>query len=150
MSVVVAVDPPVTLMAGLRQRLGSGLLAVSLPVAAIGLRFWNPGSTSSLPVPTICPFRTCTGQACPGCGLTRSVGSLLNGDVAESVRLHPLAVVVMAQALLLWVLLLVRRTGHPATLWLTRWWLGAGVLSAWLFVGVWVVRWRFGLLDAVL
>ena len=40
--------------------------------------------------PPLCPFRLVTGLPCPGCGLTRSLVSLLHGDVSAAVLFHPL------------------------------------------------------------
>jgi len=37
-----------------------------------------------------CGFKVLTGAPCPGCGMTRSVGALLRGDLAASLRFHPL------------------------------------------------------------
>ncbi len=50
--------------------------------------------------PVLCPFRRCTGGYCPGCGLTRSGGRLLRGDVAGSVQQHPYLIVGAVQAVL--------------------------------------------------
>lgn len=36
-----------------------------------------------------CPFKSCTGIDCPGCGLQRSVVKLLEGDISASVDQHP-------------------------------------------------------------
>jgi len=35
-----------------------------------------------------CPFLSVTGLPCPGCGLTRSCGCLLRGELAQSVTWH--------------------------------------------------------------
>ncbi len=35
-----------------------------------------------------CPFLSLTGLPCPGCGLTRSCGCLLRGDLAQSFSWH--------------------------------------------------------------
>ena len=48
--------------------------------------------------PVLCPFRRCTGGYCPGCGLTRSGGRLLRGDVVGSYQQHPYLVFGVAQA----------------------------------------------------
>ena len=47
--------------------------------------------------PILCPFRRCTGGYCPGCGMTRSAGQLLRGDLAGSWRYHPFLVLAFAQ-----------------------------------------------------
>ncbi|MFD0894123.1 DUF2752 domain-containing protein [Luteolibacter ambystomatis] len=38
-----------------------------------------------------CPFKSVTGHACPGCGLTRATLAMLRGDWAAMVKFHPLA-----------------------------------------------------------
>lgn len=40
-----------------------------------------------------CPFRAMTGLRCPGCGGTRAMYSLLHGDLAGTVRMNPLILV---------------------------------------------------------
>lgn len=50
---------------------------------------------------TVCIFKNVTGWACPSCGITRSVLSLLHGRVGEALWINPLGVV----ALLLLVLI---------------------------------------------
>lgn len=47
--------------------------------------------------PVLCPLRRCSGGYCPACGLTRSGGRLLRGDVAGSWAQHPFLLVAMAQ-----------------------------------------------------
>lgn len=44
-----------------------------------------------------CPFRLATGGWCPGCGGTRALKHLVHGDVASSLTLNPLLLVVMTQ-----------------------------------------------------
>ncbi|MBO5761541.1 MAG: DUF2752 domain-containing protein [Lentisphaeria bacterium] len=43
----------------------------------------------------LCIFRIFTGLPCPGCGLTRSFLLLLQGDMGNSFRLHPLLLPVL-------------------------------------------------------
>ncbi len=45
----------------------------------------------------LCPLRRCSGGYCPGCGLTRSSGQLLRGDLAGSWRQHPYLLLALAQ-----------------------------------------------------
>lgn len=95
--------------------------------------------------PVLCPFRLCTGQACPACGLTRATVQLLSGDFAASWRQHPLAGLLMVQVAVVAALQL-RVAGRA------RWNRASGpilVVNAIVFGGVWVLRWRLGLLDAV-
>jgi hypothetical protein len=47
-------------------------------------------------LPTVCPFRLLTGHRCPLCGLTRSVSSLLRGEMRRSFREHPAGPVLFA------------------------------------------------------
>jgi hypothetical protein len=42
-----------------------------------------------------CPVATFLHEPCPGCGMTRAIRLLLRGDVAGSLRMHPLAVPVL-------------------------------------------------------
>ena len=49
----------------------------------------------------LCPFRRCTGGYCPGCGITRSAGHLLRGDVRASVVAHPYLLLLITQVLAL-------------------------------------------------
>jgi hypothetical protein len=119
------------------------LLLVGGAASAIALRMWDPAQPST---PTICPFRLCTGHACPGCGLTRATAWLARGDVAESVRVHPLAPVIVAQLVLLWIWAVSRkpsgiRRGRPAVVVVL-----AG-LNAVALVLTWLVRWRTGSLT---
>lgn len=39
---------------------------------------------------TVCLFKNATGLACPSCGLTRAVLSLMTGDIQESLMINPL------------------------------------------------------------
>lgn len=51
--------------------------------------------------PVLCPLRRWTGLLCPGCGLTRSLSSLLHGDVLGALVFHPGGLLVAA-VLLVW------------------------------------------------
>jgi len=44
--------------------------------------------------PVLCPTRRFFGLPCPGCGMTRALARLWEGDLSASVRLHPFAPIV--------------------------------------------------------
>lgn len=98
-------------------------------------------------LPVLCPFRICTGHACPGCGLTRSIGALLRGDLDLSFRYHPLGLVLAVQVIVI-VAIYAMRPQLTASDLLARSqvliWANVAVLGA-----VWAVRWQLGLLDFV-
>lgn len=119
------------------------LPALSLPLGTAGAL--AAGSLAA--APTVCPFRICTGQACPGCGMTRGIAAALRGDLPLSVRYHPLAMVVGAQLMVAWIVYLrVGANGWPDLL-------RRAVPLLWLNVVAllitWVLRWHLGLLDLV-
>lgn len=45
----------------------------------------------------LCPLRRCSGGYCPGCGLTRSAGQLVRGDLAGSWSQHPFLLLAFGQ-----------------------------------------------------
>ena len=49
----------------------------------------------SLPQVQLCIAKVSTGYPCPGCGMTRAVVNLGNGEMLESLRFHPLGVVLV-------------------------------------------------------
>ena len=75
--------------------LAGGLGAAGLAVLAA----WTPpgdGSTS------LCLTRRIVGLPCPGCGLTRGLAHLVQGDLARVLELHPLAPLVLLDAAAGW------------------------------------------------
>jgi hypothetical protein len=46
--------------------------------------------------PTLCPFRLLTGLPCPGCGMGHALVFALRGDLASSLRFHPLGLPLLA------------------------------------------------------
>lgn len=104
-------------------------------MVAVGLRVWSVGDSGA----SICFVKQCTGASCPGCGMTRSLGHLVRGDLASSWRLHPLAIVFLVEAVVVWIILEATRTRRVTFDWHrhgTRW-LAAHIP---LLIGVWVVR----------
>ena len=54
------------------------------------------GILALLPIPIFsCPWKSCTGLPCPGCGMTRSVMALLKGDIALSLKENALTLVIL-------------------------------------------------------
>ncbi len=74
-----------------RFGLGLVLTVVFAAMAAVAAMAADEG-------PVLCPIRRCTGGFCPGCGLTRSGGRLLRGDVAGAWAQHPYTIMALAQA----------------------------------------------------
>lgn len=73
-------------------------IAASLVVAGCGawvLWRFPPDIYRFYPV---CPIHTYLHLQCPGCGTTRALAALLHGRFAESLRLNPLAVLVVLPA----------------------------------------------------
>ncbi|MGI9598168.1 MAG: DUF2752 domain-containing protein [Acidimicrobiales bacterium] len=68
-------------------RFGAAIVGIFLVLAAL----------SNDDGPVLCPLRRCSGGFCPSCGLTRSGGRLLRGDVAGSWAQHPYLLIAVAQ-----------------------------------------------------
>ena len=67
---------------------GCSLLALALGIVA----FFDPSTHQFFP---LCAFHEVTGLYCPGCGSTRCLHSLLNGDMAAALGYNPLTVLAM-------------------------------------------------------
>ncbi len=115
-----------------------------LPIGALLLAIWTPSDRGFV----VCPFRVLTGHACPGCGMTRALSYLLNGDWTGAVAYHPLAPVVGLVLTGVWFYQLGLQQGWwkhlPRRLFLT-----GGVAMAVSLLAVWVVRWSAGTLPPV-
>ena len=92
---------------------GCSLLALALGIVA----FFNPSTHQFFPS---CAFHEVTGLYCPGCGSTRFLHSLLQGDIAAALGYNPLAVLampVLAAGLFLPTEMCRKWAYHPATGW---------------------------------
>jgi hypothetical protein len=114
-------------------------------VLAGGLVLWDPARRGG---PPLCPYRALTGHSCPGCGLTRSAGSLLRGRWHEAVTLHPLAPVLVAQVVLACVAFVVLGRGLRSRVpsWSLAVLLGANAVA---LLAVWAVRSSTGRLSVL-
>jgi uncharacterized protein DUF2752 len=96
----------------------------------------------TLPAIPLCAFKLWTGRPCPGCGMTRSIVHLAEGDVAGSFRLHPLGIVFAACGLLLAAGATVGAVRGEDPVW--RWLQRRGGVAVFVLVGallaVWVLR----------
>ncbi len=110
------------------------LLAIPF-VAAITLATIAPSDGS----PTICGFATCTGVACPGCGMTRAAGHLIRGNLIEALRYHPLILLLVAELLGAWTIWAAHQAGWIR--WRHRRWVDVVIGgTAALLVIVWIAR----------
>ena len=63
------------------------------------LALWSPPDDPAL---SICFTRRVLGLPCPGCGVTRALSQLLQGNLARAMELHPLAPLVAVDAAAGW------------------------------------------------
>ena len=125
-------------------------LVVALCLAPVALAWWlapaPPGgalTVSGVALPEACGLKRTMGLACPGCGLTRSWVSAMEGDLAGSFAFHPLGWLLLLYAMAQAVRHLVWLGVPPARAGVERagWWLDRGVvLVALLLLLVWLPR----------
>lgn len=97
--------------------------------------------------PVLCLFRRALALPCPGCGMTRALGHLANGDLAMAAALHPLAPLVAAELAAGWGFLGLVAHGlvrPPRRARIDRWIVATGLL----LLAVWVGRLAIGDLSA--
>ena len=82
----------------------------------------------------MCIIRMILGIDCPGCGLLHAVGFLLQGEIEESIVLHPMAIVVVGWGFYQIVLQVLRQPNHPM---ISRWFSHGLVFGLAVF---WVVK----------
>ncbi len=89
-----------------------------------------------------CAFLAITGAPCPGCGMTRAGMALLCGEVAASLRHHPLVLpLALVSAAALAMGILEAATGRPVLRRAAaRLGLALAVAGLVLLAGVWLVR----------
>lgn len=81
-----------------------------------------------------CPFKTLTGWGCPGCGSTRMLHQLVNGDITSAARYNIVALVMVPVAVWMWLRWTQQRLGYRP---LPTWRPPARIL--WMSLAVWMV-----------
>jgi hypothetical protein len=88
----------------------------------------------------LCPFQRITHLPCPGCGMTRALLALVQGDPCRALAIHPLSPVAAALLCGWWVNNLLLAWGRPRALKVpdrvTRLWWVALVIA----LALWVAR----------
>jgi Protein of unknown function (DUF2752) len=77
----------------------------------------------------ICPFRSITGYACPGCGSLRAVHDLATGNLAGALQRNVLTVLALPLLALLWVRWLRTNVSGPRAAILPPWLLRSALWS---------------------
>lgn len=85
---------PLFLQRPLARWVGVALFSTAIWLAARSTNGFTNG-------PILCPFRRLTGHVCPFCGTSRSIGALMNGDLAASLAFNPLGLM-LTSVLLFW------------------------------------------------
>jgi hypothetical protein len=115
------------------RRLPDAALFVGGLALAVVLHVVDPSEASV----AVCPFRTVTGLACPGCGTLRCLHALLHGNVAEALDRNALTVLVLPLLVAAWVLAGLRAvSGRPVRTPVTPAWairtLAVGTVAFWV------------------
>ena len=82
------------------------LLLGTATLGGYGYLIWAYASHANYNNPTPCLFKNITGIACPSCGSTRSLISIINGNFTDAFFINPLGYVIaiILLALPLWLL----------------------------------------------
>ncbi len=80
----------------------------TLSFIVVGLGYYLFTSITKIGIP--CMFETVTGMSCPGCGVTRSLSSIIEGDIAGAFQynfglmiLSPIILVIIAYTWYMWM-----------------------------------------------
>jgi hypothetical protein len=131
---------PTTAAPSAPRRTGMWIRLGALALVPPGV--WALARWDVLPHLPLCMFQNATGLPCPGCGMTRAILRLSQGDLVGSLRMHPLGVVLatIVLASLGGTVVGLARGGDPVSEFLERrgtWFVGLLVAA---FLVIWVVR----------
>ena len=130
----------------LRRRRSAWLWALAGLAGVAGvavLRAWVPAAG---PEGSICFSRRVLDLPCPGCGLTRAFAHLAKGEWTAALSDHPLAPVLAAELLLIWLAwgrAALRGLTFPRTDWVER----AAIANLAVLCALWVGRLSTGTLP---
>jgi hypothetical protein len=97
---------------------------------------------------TLCPIAMITGVPCPGCGMTRAVSHLVNGDLEAAFGFHPLVIPLILLGAVAWAWFLFSRVARVRPIGPRAVNIALGAMALAL-VGVWAFRLVSGTLPPV-
>jgi len=107
--------------------------------AVLALIFREAVTASLLAATPACAFREMFHAGCPTCGFTRALASLARGDVARSFAFHPLAIPLLVQPPVAWLVAGAGlRFGRPRVP--ARWIVRIVMVDAIALFVVWIAR----------
>jgi hypothetical protein len=83
-----------------------------------------------------CTFKMTTGLPCPGCGMTRAMKHLGQGNVATALHYHPFSPAIFAGALIMTVVLFLPRRLHAIVVAHAEAWERRTGLTTWIILGM--------------
>jgi hypothetical protein len=98
-------------MTSAKWYIGAWMLAI---LALVVYYFLDPGQNELFPR---CPFYSCTGLKCPGCGSQRALHALLHFRIGQAFAENPLLVISIPYLLFSLFLFLIKRKGKALLFW---------------------------------
>lgn len=97
---------------------------------------------------TLCPIALATGVPCPGCGMTRALAKLADGDLESALEYHPLVFLIAVELTFAGVWFFLRRRDKVQAM--PRWTANLMVIStAAAMVVTWGIRYSAGTLPPI-
>ena len=79
-------------ISSIKERALAAIAIVGFAAGTVAVKVFNPVTAGFFPQ---CPFHSLTGWNCPGCGATRGMHALLNGDVLGALHYNALLIVLV-------------------------------------------------------